>query len=436
MKLTVSTGPRFCQQLTVNNGKISWRYLKGMRISELRELLSVRRPEAPYGDRRLARAYSIEDLRRIATRRVAAGAMAYIEGGADDEVSLRRNRAAYDDYELQPRVLRDVSKIDLSTSVLGTPLSLPFALAPIGSPRLFHHDGELATARAAARAGIAFSLSSSGTRSIERIARDVDVPRWYQLYVWNDRGLVKDLLTRAKASGYRALLLTVDTAVPSKRERELRSGLMLPNPALRLSTVLEGAFHPSWWWHFFTSEAIRFANLTPDGAPASVGFARMAHSFDGSLSWADVDWIRETWGGPICLKGVQTVADATQAADLGMDAIVVSNHGGRQLDRVPATIDSLGPIAAAVGERIDVLLDGGIRRGSDIVTALALGAKACLIGRAHIYGLAAAGEAGVNRAIEILADEVRTSMALLGATSVDQLDPSYVRRRQSRPDPT
>lgn len=403
-----------------------------MRVSELRELVNVRRPEPPYGVRQLARAYSIEDLRRLARRRIPSGAFAYIEGGGDDEVSMRRNRAAFEDYELLPRVLRDVSEIDLQTTVLGTPLALPFALAPIGSPRLFHHEGELASARAAKRAGIAFSLSSSGTRSIERIAQDVDVPRWYQLYVWNDRPLVKDLISRARDAGYRALLLTVDTAVSSKRERELRSGIMLPNPALRLSTFLEGTLHPDWWWHFLTTDAVRFANLTPTGAPASVGFARMVKSFDGSLSWADLEWIRGTWGGPLALKGVQTVDDARRAADIGVDAVVVSNHGGRQLDHVPATIDSLGPIVAAVGDRVEVLMDGGLRRGTDIVTALALGAKACLLGRAHVYGLAAAGEAGVSHAIDLLAREVRMAMALLGVTRVDELDPSFVQHRPKR----
>jgi L-lactate dehydrogenase (cytochrome) len=403
-----------------------------MHLQELRELVNVRRPEPPYGERRLARAYSIEDLRRIARRRIAAGAMAYIEGGGDDEVAMRRNRAAFEEYELLPRVLRDVSHIETTTSVLGTPLSLPFALAPIGSPRLFHHEGELATARAAEKAGIAYSMSSSGTRSIEYIAARANGPRWYQLYVWNDQGLVKSLLERAKANGYRALLLTTDTAVPSKRERELRSGVMLPNPALRWSTVLEGGLHPNWWWNFLKGESIRFANLTPDGEPASLGFARMSLSFDGSLSWQDLDWIREAWNGPICLKGIQTVADAEKAAAIGVDAIVVSNHGGRQLDHVPATIDSLGPIAAAVGDRLEVMMDGGIRRGTDIVTALALGARAVLIGRAHIYGLAAAGEAGVSRAIDILAEEVRMTMALLGVTKLSEINSSHVRHRPTR----
>jgi L-lactate dehydrogenase (cytochrome) len=400
-----------------------------VKVSELRELLNVRRPAPPYGVRRLARAYSIEDLRLLAGRRIPAGAFGYIEGGGEDEVTMRRNRSAFEEWELIPRVLRDVSKIELATTVLGTPMSLPFALAPIGSPRLFHHEGELASSRAAAAAGIPFSLSSSGTLSIERVAEETEGPKWFQLYVWNDRPLVQDLLARARASGYRALLVTVDTTVHSKRERELRSGIMLPNPALRVSTVVEGAIHPNWWWHFLTSETIRFANLAPKDAPPGAGFEKMVRSFDGSLSWPDLDWIREAWDGPIALKGIESVDDARQAADIGIDAIVVSNHGGRQLDHVPASIDALRPIVQAVGDQVEVLLDGGIRRGTDIVTALALGAKACLIGRAHVYGLAAAGEAGVSHAIDILAKEIRLAMALAGVANVADLDSSYVRHR-------
>jgi L-lactate dehydrogenase (cytochrome) len=400
-----------------------------MKFRELRELVNVRRPAPPYGVRQLARAYSIEDLRLLARRRIPAGAFSYIEGGGEDEVTMRRNRAAFDEWELIPRVLHDVSKVDLATTVLGTPMSLPFALAPVGSPRLFHHEGELASSRAAARAGIPFSLSSSGTLSIERVAEAVEGPKWFQLYVWNDRPLVEDLLARAKASRYQALLVTVDTTVHSKRERELRSGIMLPNPALRFSTVLEGAIHPNWWWHFLTSDAIRFANLAPKDAPPSAGFEKMVRSFDGSLSWPDLDWIRQAWDGPIALKGIERVDDARHAADIGIDAIVVSNHGGRQLDHVPASIDALPPIVDAVGDRVEILMDGGIRRGTDIVTALALGAKACLIGRAHVFGLAAAGEAGVSHAIDILAKEIRLALALAGLASVADIDSSFVQHR-------
>jgi len=402
-----------------------------MKLSELQELVNVRRPAPPYGVRRLARVHSVEDLRRLAKRRIPAAAFNYIEGGGEDEVTMRRNRAAFDELELVPRVLRDVSKIELTTTVLGEPFALPMVIAPIGSPRLFHHEGELASARAAAHCGIPFTLSSAGTQSIERLAAEAGGTLWYQLYVWSDRPLVEELLSRAKASGYRAVVITVDTAVHSKRERELRSGIMLPNPALRPRTVLEGSLHPDWWWHFLTSEAIRFANLTPKDAPPSASFDKMKRSFDGSFNWADLEWIRAIWDGTLVLKGVQSVEDARRAADAGVDGIVVSNHGGRQLDHVPAAIDSLAPIAQAVGDRLDVLMDGGIRRGTDILTALSLGAKACLLGRAHVYGLAAAGEPGVRTAIDVLTHELRLAMALAGVTRIEDIDGSYVRRRRA-----
>lgn len=401
-----------------------------MKVDELRELIKLRRPPAPYGARSLTRACSIEDLRGLARRRVPRSAMDYIEGGGEGEVTLRRNRTAFDDFDLVPRVLRDVSKVDLTTEVLGTPMPFPFALGPVGSPRLFHHEGELAAVRAASRAGAVFCLSSSATQSIERVAAEASCPLWYQVYVWKRRGIVEELLGRARAAGYRVLVVTVDTAVNSKRERELRSGLMLPNPALRLSTILDGAMHPSWWWHFLTSNAIRFEDLAPPGAAPSLGFARMVRGFDGSFSWRDLEWIRNAWDGPVVLKGIMSVADARRAVDAGLDGVVVSNHGGRQLDHVSATIEALGPIVSAVGDRIEVLMDGGIRRGTDILTALALGAKACLIGRAYAYGLAAAGEAGVNVALDLLAQELGTAMALSGLTSVGEIDPTYVRSRK------
>jgi L-lactate dehydrogenase (cytochrome) len=405
-----------------------------MKPSEIRELLNVGRPPAPYGQGRLARAISIGDLRRLARQRLPAGVLGYLEGGGEDEVTLGRNRSAFSELDLVPRVLRDVHTVDLSTTVLGTPMSLPFALAPIGSARIFHHEGELAGARAAGRAGVAFSLSSSGTFSIERVAEEATGPLWYQLYVWRDRGLCKELIARARAAGYRALLVTADTTVRSKREREMRAGLTLPTPALTLSTLFDGAMHPAWSWHFLTSEAIRFANLSSLSSPPSAGMAKMARSFDGFTTWEDLEWIAAAWDGPLALKGVLAPDDARRAADLGVGALVVSNHGGRQLDHVPASIEALPRIVEAVGDRVEVLMDGGIRRGTDVVMALALGARACLIGRAQVYGLAAAGEAGVSAAIGILAEEVRIAMALVGSAGIADLGPALVRERlRSRP---
>jgi len=406
-----------------------------MKLDEIRELVRIERPPARHGDRHLARAYSVADLARLARRRLPAGVLGYLEGGGEGEVTLRRNVTAFDEVELLPRVLRDVSTIETATTVLGTPLAQPFALAPIGSARLFHHDGEMASARAAAGARVAFTLSSSGTCSIERVASESDGPLWYQLYVWKDRGLCVELLERAKSSGYRALVVTVDTTLRSKRERELRAGITLPTPALSLASVLDGALHPNWSWHFLRSEAIRFANLAPLGSPPSAGMNKMARSFEGLTTWDDLAWIRDAWDGPLAVKGILSPHDAVLAADVGVDAVVVSNHGGRQLDHVPAAIEALPPVVEAVGARAEVLVDGGIRRGSDVLVALALGARACLLGRAHVYGLAAAGEAGVSAAIDILADELRIAMGLCGLARVADVDASYVAVRPRTPVP-
>jgi L-lactate dehydrogenase (cytochrome) len=395
-----------------------------VKLPEIRELVHVGRGEAPYGVPALARCYSIGDLRRLARRRLPAAALGYLEGGGEDEWTLRRNREAFGEVELVPRVLRGVSQAETGTTVLGTRMPLPLALAPIGSPRMFHHEGELAAARAARQAGLPYGVSTLATQPLEAIAEAAQGSAlWFQLYLWGDRSAARKLVTQARAAGYRALLLTADTAVRSKRERELRHGIVLPNPELTLRTVVNGARHPGWAWHFLTSPALGFPNLSMDGATSR---QRLTQMFDGTVDWADLDWIRQEWDGPIALKGVLSPDDARRAADEGVDAVIVSNHGGRQLDHVPAALEALPGIADAVGDRVEVLFDSGIRRGSDIVTALALGARAVLVGRAHLYGLAAAGEAGVRHAIDILADELRTSMALCGAATVADLDRTLI----------
>jgi L-lactate dehydrogenase (cytochrome) len=395
-----------------------------MNRSEIRELIRIGRGEAPYGVPALARCHSIGDLRRLARRRLPAAALGYLEGGGEDEWTLRRNREAFGEVELVPRVLRGVSEPDTGTTVLGTRMPLPLALSPIGSPRMFHHDGELAAARAARHAGVPYGVSTLATQPLEAIAEAAEGSAlWFQLYLWGDRSAARKLVTQARAAGYRALLLTADTAVRSKRERELRHGIVLPNPELTLRTVVNGARHPAWAWHFLTSPALGFPNLSMNGPTSR---QRLTQMFDGTVDWADLDWIRQEWDGPIALKGVLSPGDARRAADEGVDAVIVSNHGGRQMDHVPAALEALPGIADAVGDRVEVLFDSGIRRGSDIVTALALGARAVLVGRAHLYGLAAAGEPGVRHAIDILADELRTSMALCGAATIAALDRSLI----------
>jgi L-lactate dehydrogenase (cytochrome) len=304
---------------------------------------------------------------------------------------------------------------------------LPLVLSPVGAPRCIHHEGERAVARAAGRHGVPYALSTLSTTSIEDAATETGGPLWFQLYLFGDRGANREALERAKAAGFKAALLSVDVAVRSRRERELRAGLNLPDPHLRWRTLVDGALHPYWSWNFVTSPAPDFPNLGARGIRGEESRRRVEEMFDGTVTWDDLGWIRDVWDRPLGIKGILTVDDARRAADEGVDAVVVSNHGGRQLDQVPATVEALPAIADAVGDRLEVLVDSGIRRGSDILAALALGARAVLVGRAHLYGLAAAGEAGVAHAIDILGAQLRTAMALCGCTSLAEVDRSLIR---------
>jgi L-lactate dehydrogenase (cytochrome) len=400
-----------------------------MRLSEIRELVRVGAPEAPYGVRALARCYNIDDLARLARKRLPAGAAAYLDGGGEDEWTLRRNREAFGEVELIPRVLRDVSHVDTGITVLGTPVPAPIVLSPVGAPRMFHHEGELAVARAARHARLPYGVSTLATQPLEAIAEAAQGSAlWFQLYLWGDRSVARELVARAKAAGYHALLLSADTTVRSERDRELHRGIELPTPELTIGTFLDGARHPAWSWRFLTSPAIGFPNLSMHGPTSR---ERMRELFDGTVCWRDLEWIRGEWDGPIAVKGILRADEARRAADHGADAVIVSNHGGRQMDHVPATLEVLPDIVDAVGDRVEVLFDSGIRRGADIVTALALGARAVLVGRAHLYGLAAAGEAGVRHAIDILTGELRMAMALCGAATLSGLDRDLL--RASRP---
>ncbi len=393
-------------------------------LETLRSVLRFEPIELDPVKRRLRRAASIADLRRIARRRLPRGVFDYIDGGAEDERTLAENTRAYSRVTFNPRVLRDVADIDTSTSVLGGEVPIPLALSPTGFNRIADPEGELAVARAAQRAGLPYSLSTIGTRSIEEVAAVNGGRKWFQVYVWNDRGLVKEMIERARDAGFEALILTVDTAVQGRRERDVRHGFTLP-PKLGLDTLLDGFVHPGWTWDFVRAEPIRFANVVgrgvSDGTEAVELADIMNNQFDSSVGWDDVDWMRSVWDGPLILKGIQSVADAVLAADHKIEAIALSNHGGRQLDGAPAPLDLVAPVADAVGDRLEVYCDGGVRRGSDIVKAVALGARACTIGRAYLYGLGAAGEAGVDHALGLLAADVARTMALLGVRSVDEL---------------
>lgn len=392
-------------------------------------MLRFRAPEFDLVRRRLRRAVTVADFRRMARRRLPHGVFDYIDGGAEDELTLGANVAAYRKVTFAPRVLRDVGTVDISSTLLGKPLAYPLVLAPTGFTRIADPDGELAVARAAARAGLPYGLSTLGTRTIEEVAENGSDRLWFQVYVWRDRGLGTELVKRAAAAGYEALCLTVDTAVLGRRERDVRRGFTLP-PKLGVSTIFDGILHPGWTWRFLTSEPIVFANVAGrevgDGKDAVALAEYVGNQFDPGLSWKDVEWFRTIWDGPIVLKGIQTVADAVIAADQGIEAIAVSNHGGRQLDSAPAPLDLIAPVADAVGDRTEIICDGGVRRGSDLVKALALGADACMTGRPYLYALGAAGEAGVDHLLAMFAADMRRTMALIGCDRVEALDRSYL----------
>jgi L-lactate dehydrogenase (cytochrome) len=379
----------------------------------------------------LARAFTIDDLRRLARRRLPRAVFDFVEGGAGDEQTVVRNRAAFERLLFQPKVLVDVSKREQATVVFGNRIETPVLLSPTGMAGLCWPKGEVAAARAAHEAGTIYTLSTHSSCSIEEVAAGAPGPLWFQLYVWQNRDLTRSFVERARAAGYRALLLTVDVPVISRRERDLRNGFTVP-PRLTARNVLDTVRRVGWIRRVLFGPRLTLANLVgAPGAPRTdiVTLAGVANrQVDPSIAWGDLVWFRSLWSGPLLLKGVLTAADARRAAEHGVDGLVVSNHGGRQLDGVPATIEALPEIVDAVGERIDVLLDGGVRRGADFVRALALGARAVMVGRPYLYGLAAGGPAGVRHAIETLAREVDQVLALVGVPRVGDLDRTIVRR--------
>lgn len=396
------------------------------RPSELRPYLRTGPIRLSPVERRLAGAATIWDLRSAAKRHVPGAVFDYADGAAESETSLRRSREAFGRVEFVPSVLRDVSSVDLSTTILGRPAQLPVVFAPTGFTRLMHQAGEPAVGRAAARLGIPYALSTLGTTSPEDLtAATPDADRWFQLYIWNDRDAVLELVRRAREAGYRALILTVDTPVAGARLRDIHNGFTIP-PTLSLRTFIDMAVHPGWWFDKLTTEPLRFAVFTETGGTVADLINRV---FDPTITYDDLGWVRDAWGGPIVIKGVQTVDDAVAVVDAGADAIVISNHGGRQLDRAPTPLEQLPAIAAAVGDRAEVYVDGGVLSGADVIAAVAMGARAVLVGRAYLYGLMAGGERGVDRAGAILRTEALRTMRLLGVTSVAELGPERARLR-------
>jgi L-lactate dehydrogenase (cytochrome) len=370
----------------------------------------------------------IEDLRALARRKVPKAFFEYADGGSYNEETLRANRAELEPIKLRQRVMVDVSERSLATTIVGQKVSAPFALAPIGLCGMQYGDGEILSAQAAEEAELPFILSTMSINSIEQVAEATTKPFWFQLYVIRDRGFSKDILSRAAKAGCSALVLTVDLQVLGQRHRDIRNGMTVP-PQIRIKNIIDMATKPEWVFSILKGKSKTFGNLAGHvkGMDDVTSLAQWTnHQFDPALTWKDVDWIKKVWPGKLIIKGILDVEDAKTAVKLGADAIVVSNHGGRQLDGAPSSISALPPIAQAVGSDTEVLFDGGIRTGSDMLRALALGAHACLIGRAYIYGLGAGGKAGVAKAIDILKKELSVAMALTGTTRVSDIGPQVI----------
>jgi len=390
----------------------------------LAQLMKFKSPTWNATERRLKDAHTIYDLHDIAKRRTPTAPFDYTDGSADQEISLARARQAFEDVEFQPRILRDVSDVDLSSIVLGKKAVMPFGIAPTGFTRMMNTEGEIAGCQAAEAAGIPFSLSTMGTRSIEEVADASPSGRnWFQLYMWKDRERSMALMARATAADFDTLMLTVDVPVAGARLRDKRNGMTIP-PALTLGTVINAFPRPAWWINFLTTDPLKFASLDSwNGTVAEL----LDEMFDPTVTFDDLTWIREQWKGKLVVKGIQNVEDAKLAVRAGADAVVLSNHGGRQLDRAPIPFHLLPETVKSIGKDAEVHVDTGIMHGADIVAAVAKGAKFTLVGRAYLYGLMAGGREGVDKMISILqADMVRT-MKLLGVRSLEELEPGHVK---------
>ena len=393
-------------------------------LIDLAQLLRFRKPIFNARKRRLSRALTIYDLRDIAKRRTPKAPFDYTDGGADSESSLTRARLAYEKLEFQPRVLRNVKEVDLSVKMLGKQMQMPLGIAPTGFTRMMQTEGEYAGATAARDAGIPYTLSTMGTRSIEDVARVApDGRNWFQLYMWKDRDRSMALVDRAKAAHFDTLVLTVDVPVAGARLRDIRNGMTIP-PSLTSKTILNAIPRPGWWFNFLTTDPLKFASLDSwNGTVAEL----LDSMFDPTVTYDDLKWIRNQWKGNLVVKGIQNVDDAVMSVKAGADAIILSNHGGRQLDRAPVPFHLLPEIVKAVGSKAEVHVDTGIMHGADVVASIAAGAKFTWIGRAYLYGLMAGGKPGVDRSLEILKTQMIRTMKLLGARTLSELEPDHVR---------
>lgn len=367
----------------------------------------------------------------MAQSRLPAAIFHYIDGGADDEATLRGNTAAFDHYQLVSNYLVDVSSIDTRTTVLGKTLELPVILAPTGMSRLFHHDKELGVAQAAAQAGTMYTLSTLGTTRLEEIAAATNGPKMFQIYILKDRGLTVEFIERCKSAKYDALCLTVDMPVAGNRERDKLTGMVMP-PRFTAGSLLSFALHPQWSINFLLNPDFRLANVAHRVDALSGGVMSVIDyinsQFDRTVTWADVEWLAERWDGPLVIKGITAPDDAKNAKSSGATAIMISNHGGRQLDGAPAPIDCVAPMRDAVGHDLELIVDGGVRRGTHVLKALALGADACSIGKAYLYGLAAGGQKGVERILSLLRAEIERDMALLGCPRISDINNGFLHR--------
>jgi L-lactate dehydrogenase (cytochrome) len=373
---------------------------------------------------------NIMDFRRLARRKLPSPVFNYMDGGADDEWTLARNTSAFDNYELLPAQLSDVSTINLKTTLFGEAIDWPVMISPTGASKLFHADGEPAVVRAARKFGMIYSLSTLGTTTIEDVAAASDGPKMFQIYILKDRGLTAEFVSRCKAAGYKALCLTVDTPVPGNRERDAVYGFT--SGRLRMRAVPSWLQHPGWLYRAVVKKELEMVNLASSDRPSQQGDMSLLEYFnsqlDRSLTWIDVEWLASLWDGPLVVKGIQTVADCRNAANAGATAVMLSNHGGRQLESAPAPVDCIADVADALHDKLEIICDGGVRRGTHVVKALAMGATACSIGRGYLYPLAAGGQPGVEHGLNLLRAEVERTMALVGCDSVADLGASFVRR--------